>query len=527
MFLNIFPFSSIVSFLGFFAFLVLLVSLIPASHTMLFRQVSLAVSFLPLFWSVALWLSFDASGQTFQFLSYSERLHLSFGVDSVGLTLVILTAALFPLCLLLMRTNTGVITFLGLEVVILGALLVLDLLGFYILFEASLILLFLLIARTPYGSLDAAYKIVLYTMAGSLIFLPMIFLLYSECGSTNLLVLTVAWGPHALDGVWPTSSVCEPNPLDIKAELSSLGAPLGKAQWGNRVWGPQQGEGYVETLSTSNTLLTLDRQMLVGWGLFTVFAIKIPLMPFHLWLPEAHVAAPTAGSVLLAGVLLKLGSLGFLRYMLPIVPAFTVAIFPLIACICLASFVFSTLSTIRQIDLKKVVAYSSIGHMAMLSLAVFSFSEHSTFAATYLMIAHGIVSPGLFLLVGLLYERAHTKFIHYFTGLGLLMPVFSIVFFLLTCANLSFPLFPNFIAEMLCLVSLFAVHEVYAFLFTVAQVLGATYAFYTFNRVVHGIIITSTNKKDTLTYCDFSRKEVGLLLPFMVGVFWLGLKPMF
>lgn len=487
MFLNIFPFSSIVSFLGFFALLVLLVSLIPASHTMLFRQVSLAVSFLPLFWSVALWLSFDASGQTFQFLSYSERLHLSFGVDSVGLSLVILTAALFPLCLVLMRTNTGVITFLGLEVVILGALLVLDLLGFYILFEASLILLFLLIARTPYGSLDAAYKIVLYTMAGSLIFLPMIFILYSECGSTNLLVLTVA-------------------------------------------------QGYVDTLSTSNTLLTLDRQMLVGWGLFTVFAIKIPLMPFHLWLPEAHVAAPTAGSVLLAGVLLKLGSLGFLRYMLPIVPAFTVAIFPLIACICMASFVFSTLSTIRQIDLKKVVAYSSIGHMAMLSLAVFSFSEHSTFAATYLMIAHGIVSPGLFLLVGLLYERAHTKFIHYFTGLGILMPVFSIVFFLLTCANLSFPLFPNFIAEMLCLVSLFAVHEVYAFVFTVAQVLGATYAFYTFNRVVHGIIITSTNNSlqgpysgasSTVTYCDLSRKEVGLLLPLMVGVFWLGLKPMF
>lgn len=475
MFLNIFPFASIVSFLGFFALLVLLVSLIPASHTMLFRQVSLAVSFLPLFWSVALWLSFDASGQTFQFLSYSERLHLSFGVDSVGLSLVLLTAALFPLCLVLMRTNTGVITFLGLEVVILGALLVLDLLGFYILFEASLIFLFLLIARTPYGSLDAAYKIVLYTMAGSLIFLPMIFLLYSECGSTNLLVLTVA-------------------------------------------------QGYVDTLSTSNTLLTLDRQMLVGWGLFTVFAIKIPLMPFHLWLPEAHVAAPTAGSVLLAGVLLKLGSLGFLRYMLPIVPAFTVAIFPLIACICMASFVFSTLSTIRQIDLKKVVAYSSIGHMAMLSLAVFSFSEHSTFAATYLMIAHGIVSPGLFLLVGLLYERAHTKFIHYFTGLGILMPVFSIVFFLLTCANLSFPLFPNFIAEMLCLVSLFAVHEVYAFVFTVAQVLGATYAFYTFNRVVHGIIITSPS---TVTSCDLSRKEVGLLLPLMVGVFWLGLKPMF
>lgn len=475
MFLNtlLSPFSSIISFLGLFAILVLLITLIPSSHSILFRQVSLALSFLPLAWSLFLWFTFDSSGQTFQCLSYSERLHLSFGVDSVGLSLVILTAALFPLCIVLMRTNTGVITFLGLEVVILGALLVLDLLGFYILFEASLILLFLLIARTPYGSLDAAYKIVLYTMAGSLVLLPMIFILYSECGSTNLLVLTVA-------------------------------------------------QGYIEG---GSPIITLDRQMLLGWGLFTVFAVKIPLMPFHLWLPEAHVAAPTAGSVLLAGVLLKLGSLGFLRYMLPIVPAFTVAIFPLIACICMVSFVFSTLSTIRQVDLKKVVAYSSIAHMALVTLAIFSLSEHSTFASTFMMIAHGLVSPGLFLLVGLLYERAHTKFIHYFTGLGILMPIFSILFFLLTCANLSFPLFPNFIAEVLCLVSLFAVHEVYAFVFCVCQVLGATYAFYTFNRVVHGVILENNNKSGII-YCDLSRKEMGLLLPLMVGIFWLGLKPM-
>ena len=477
MFLNylLSPFSSIVCFLGFFALLVLLITLIPSSHTTVFRQTSLALSFLPLAWSLMLWFTFDSSGQAFQCLSYSERLHLSFGIDSVGLSLVMLTAALFPLCIVLMRTNTGVITFLGLEVVILGALLVLDLLGFYILFEASLILLFLLIARTPYGSLDAAYKIVLYTMAGSLVLLPMIFILYSECGSTNLLVLTVA-------------------------------------------------QGYLDNAATP--ILTLDRQMLLGWGLFAVFAIKIPLMPFHLWLPEAHVAAPTAGSALLAGVLLKLGSLGFIRYMLPIVPAFTVAIFPLIACICMVSFVFSTLSTIRQVDLKKVVAYSSIAHMALVTLAIFSLSEHSTFASTFMMIAHGLVSPGLFLLVGLLYERAHTKFIHYFTGLGILMPLFSIFFFLLTCANLSFPLFPNFIAEILCLVSLFAVHEVYVFVFCICQVLGATYAFYTFNRVTHGVSSTTSSLNNALVYCDLSRKEVGLLLPLMVGIFWLGLKPM-
>ena len=431
-----------------------------------YRSVSLMVSMIPLFWSLYLWTLYDSSGQPFQCLCYLSKLHLSFGIDSVGLSLMILTTALFPLCVILMRTFAGINTFLLLEVVILGSLTVLDLLGFYILFEASLILLFLLIARTPYGSIDAAYKIVLYTMAGSLILLPVIFILYSEFGSTNLLVLTTA-----LDNV-----------------------------------------------------LTADRQTLLGWGMLAVFAVKIPLMPVHLWLPEAHVAAPTAGSVLLAGVLLKLGGIGFIRFMIPIVPSFCIWVFPLVVTMCLASFLFSTLSTIRQVDLKKIVAYSSIAHMALVTLSIFSMSEFSTYASTYMMVAHGLVSPGLFLLVGLLYERTHTKFLLYFSGLGNHMPVFSTFFFLLTCANLSFPLFPNFVAEILCLVSLFAVHELYAFIFCVAQVLGAVYAFWSFNRIIHGYSNLAFNPKGAIV--DLTRFEVALLIPLMIGIFWLGLKPM-
>ena len=293
------PDTTVLAMLVVFTLSIFIVSCIPSNNPNLYRSASLIVTMIPLFWSLWLWMLYDASGQTFQCVVYLSRLHLSFGIDAVGLSLVILTASLFPLCVILMRTYTGIMTFLLLEAVILGALLVLDLLGFYILFEASLILLFLLIARTPYGSMDAAYKIVLYTMAGSLVLLPIIFVLYSECGSTNLLVLTTA-----MDNV-----------------------------------------------------LSYDRQMLLGWGMLAVFAVKIPLMPVHLWLPEAHVAAPTAGSVLLAGVLLKLGGIGFIRFMIPTVPAFTATVFPLVACLCLASFLFSTLSTIRQIDLKKIVAY--------------------------------------------------------------------------------------------------------------------------------------------------------------------------
>ncbi len=418
-----------------------------------FRILSLGVSLIPLFWSLYFWFLYDSSGHQFQMVCYLSRLHLSFGIDAVGLSLIILTSALFPLCVVLMRTYSGILTFLLLEIVILGSLTVLDLLGFYILFEASLILLFLLIARTPYGSIDAAYKIVLYTMAGSLVLLPVIFLIYSDEGGVG----------------------------------------------GNEISG--------------------SRQLLLGWGMLIVFAAKIPLMPVHLWLPEAHVAAPTAGSVLLAGVLLKLGGLGFIRFMIPILPNFTAWVFPLVCTMCLCSFLFSTLSTIRQVDLKKIVAYSSIAHMALVTLSIFSISEFSTYASTFMMVAHGLVSPGLFLLVGVLYERCHTKFLLYFSGLGNHMPVFTVCFFLLTCANLSFPLSPNFVAEVLCLVSLFAVHELYAFIFCVAQVLGAVYAFWAFNRIIHGV---STSNG----VMDLTRFEFNLVLPIMIGVFWLGIKPL-
>ena len=383
-------------------------------------------------------------------------LHLSFGVDSVSLSLTVLTASLFPLCIMLMRTFAGCMTFLLLEIIIIGALNVLDLLGFYILFEASLILLFLLIGRTPFGNIEAAYKIVLYTMAGSLVLLPIIFIIYSECGSTNLLYI-----------------IC-----------------------------------------TRDNVLSVDRQNLFGWGFLAVFSVKIPLMPVHLWLPEAHVAAPTAGSILLAGVLLKLGGIGFIRFMIPALPVFTASVFPLVSCMCLLSFLFSTLSTIRQIDLKKIIAYSSIAHMAIVTLAIFSQSEFSTYSSTFMMVAHGLVSPGLFLLVGLLYERSHTKFLLYFTGLGSHMPIFSIFFFLLTLANLSFPLFPNFIAEILCLSSVFAVHELLAYIFCISQVLGAAYGFWSFNRIIHGM---PAGLGTSLTM-DLSRSEFALIFPLMLGV---------
>jgi proton-translocating NADH-quinone oxidoreductase chain M len=508
------PNNTVVSLLIVLIVLTMIAFIIPSGTTQdgtdtnyysITKSYCLFVTMVPLLWSLYLWATFDAIGHSLQMVVTLERLHLSFGVDSVSLSLTVLTTALFPLCLMLMRTFKGYITFLLLEIVIYGALNVLDLLGFYILFEASLILLFLLIGRTTYGNIEAAYKIVLYTMAGSLVLLPIIFVLYAVGGSTSLLYLMCHF-------------------------TAQEGDPM------NSIWSSLP-----------------ERQLILGWGLFVVFAVKIPLMPVHLWLPEAHVAAPTAGSVLLAGVLLKLGGIGFIRFMIPILPTFTASIFPLVCCMCLASFLFSTLSTIRQIDLKKIVAYSSIGHMAMITLAIFSMSEFSAYNATFMMVAHGLVSPCLFLLVGLLYDRYHTKFLLYFTGLGSHMPLFSVFFFLCTLANLSFPLFPNFIAEYLCLTSIFSVHSLYAYVFCICQVLGTVASFWAFNRIIHGVpyslpknhhMMPSTTKQGNsetispgnaltpsmLQYTSWasplSRLEYCMVLPLMIGIIWLGVKPM-
>lgn len=437
-------------------------------HVHLFRIYSLLVSMIPVLWCIPLIFAYDstltATVNTASIQSYcliSDLGLFNLGVDGVGLSLIVLTAALFPICIILMRTVSGIQIILLLELVILGSLSVLDILGFYILFEASLILLFLLIKRTPLGSIDAAYNIVIYTMGGSIIFLPSIFMLQSTYGTTNLLVLL-------------------------------------------------------------NMELPITMQYVLGWGFLMVFAVKIPLMPVHLWLPAAHVAAPTAGSVLLAGVLLKLGGIGIIRFMLPLVPAYCNWITPLIITATLSTFIFSTLSTIRQVDLKKIVAYSSIAHMALVTLTIFSVSEFSTYASTFMMIAHGIVSPGLFLLVGLLYDRTHTKYILYYGGLGTYMPIFSILFFLFTLANLAFPLSPNFIAEVLCLASIFAVHPLYAYVFCSCQVLGAVYGFWSMNRILHGNI----SKGNILYISDLTRLECSLILPLFIGLVWLGIKPM-
>jgi len=390
-----------------------------------------------------MWWALDVSGPALQMLVMHAYMQL--GVEVVGMSLVLLTASLFPVCVLLCRTSAGCLTLVLLEVLLICALTVLDMLGFYVLFEATLMLLFLQIGRYAYGSLEAAYKIVMYTVAGSWVWLAM----------------------------WQSA-------------LS---------------WTSWLGAGALPSHA--------------GWGLLLVFAVKMPLMPVHLWLPEAHVSAPTAGSVLLAGVLLKIGGLGFLRWMFPSVPAFSRAVLPLLAGAALVTFVWCACSTARQVDLKLIVAYSSIAHLSVVMLTLLCQGELCAVSASAMMVAHGVVSPALFLLVALLYERVHSKFLIYTRHLGATMPILSILLLVMLLANLSFPLFANFLAEVLCVLCLFAVHESFAAILCGCQVLAALYAFWAFQRLAHGYHTHSASS-------DLSRIELFSVLPLLIGVLWLG-----
>jgi len=565
------PETTIVSLLCTLILLCVLLLCVPKENTFLYRSISLCLSFIPLLWSIWLCILYDSSGQVYQCVC--NVYILTFGIDSVGLLLVVLTTAIMPICILLMRTVSGIYLFILLECCILGSLLVLDLLGFYILFESSLILLFISLYRLPtienlniiklynknsksysysFTTLDAAYKIVIYTMAGSILFLPVIGLLYNNYGTTSLLLLI---GNNISQYEYDTNII--ENISEYEYDTNKI-ENISEYEINKSNQNHQNHQNLHLLLRSSNSEykpLSIDVQLIYGWGLLAIFAVKIPLIPVHLWLPEAHVSASTSGSILLAGVLLKLGTLGCIRYLIPLFPVFVIQILPLIISLCLISFLYSTTTLLRQIDCKKIVAYSSIAHMSLITLTIFTISNHSVLSSTFMMIAHGCISPGLFLLVGILYKRTGTKYLPYFAGIGTYMPIYNILFFLCICAFLSFPLFPSFIAELGCLFSLFSLHSLYAYIFCICQVLGAIYAFWMYNRLFHGVFsynfislnhnITSTslntlNHNNNITSqlptvtpalqlystCyDITRQEFACFCPLLIGIVWLGLKP--
>lgn len=454
----------------------LLLCLFPSANVSAHRLMALIFSLLTFLYSLLLWANFlPQSPEPFQQIigfagswNGTVWVRLEFGLDGLNLWMVLLTTFLMPLAILCswwtqkQQSQAFMALLLVLETCLLASFTCLDLLGFYVFYECSLLPMFLLIGLggSRPRKVRAAYLLVLYTLVGSLAMLPCVLLMYSQAGSTSYVLLAT------------------------------------------EMWAPA-------------------RQYVLWWGLFLAFAVKVPMIPLHLWLPEAHVEASTAGSVLLAGVLLKLGSYGLLRFSLPLLPEASAYYGPLVLCLSMMGLVYASLTTLRQVDLKKLVAYSSIAHMSMVILALFTLNDMGAVGGSFLMLAHGVASPALFLLVGAMYDRAHTKALKYLGGAATAMPVYSVFLFLFSLCNMALPLTPNFIGEFLCLCSVFAHNLVALFGALIAVILSAAYTMWAYARVVHGM--PKPQYFEALT--DLNRREVWTLLPLLAVALWWGVQP--
>ena len=434
------------------------------------KTISLTTSLINLLITSILWINFNNNCHEYQFVEEWTNIsfcHFHLGVDGISLPFVILTTFILPICILVSWSSINkniryfFILFLILESLLIAVFVVLDLLLFYITFESCLIPMFLIIGI--WGSrerkIHAAMMFFLYTLLGSLFMLFAILIMYSAIGSTDFQILTLT-------------------------EIS----------------------GY--------------RQNILWLGIFLSLAVKTPMIPFHLWLPEAHVEAPVGGSVILAGVLLKLATYGFLRVCLPILPEASHYFTPMVYTIATISIIYSSFTTLRQIDLKKIIAYSSIGHMSIGLLGIFSNTIQGIEGAILLSIAHGIVSPALFICVGVLYDRYHSRLIKYYRGLVISMPLFSIIFFIFTLANMATPLTANFIGEFLTFTGSFQKNPILTAISATSMVLVAGYSIWLYNRICFGnesIYLIKTK--------DITRREFFLFLPLVFLTFILGIYP--
>jgi len=423
--------------------------------------------------SLYLWIFFDNSSAKFQFVQQMDwfsffNMNFYIGIDGISLFFILLTTFLVPICLLISWQSVNhlvkefLVAFLFLETFMIAVFCMLDLLLFYVFFESVLIPMFLIIG--VWGSRErkirAAYQFFLYTLIGSLFMLLAILLIYFQVGTTDLQVLSTV-------------------------EFSER------------------------------------RQFFLWAAFFLSFAVKVPMIPFHIWLPEAHVEAPTAGSVILAGILLKLGTYGFLRFSIPLFPEATVYFTPLIYTLSVLGIIYASFTTLRQIDLKKIIAYSSVAHMGFVTLGLFSLNAQGIEGAILLMLSHGFVASALFLCIGILYDRTHTRLVRYYGGLVQTMPLFSFFFFVFTLGNLSLPGTSSFVGEFLILLGVFQTNTFIATLAATGMILGGAYSIWLYNRVVFG------NLKPVYLnqFADVNRREFFILLPFVVCIFWMGVYP--
>ena len=339
---------------------------------------------------------------------------------------------------------------------------VLDLLVFYIFFESVLIPMFLIIGvwGARQRKIHAALQFFLYTLAGSLLLLIAILYIYNVVGTTDLQTILVY-------------------------------------------------------------KFTFEEQLFLWIAFFASFAVKVPMFPVHIWLPEAHVEAPTAGSVILAGILLKLGTYGFLRFSIPMFPEASIYYSPLVYTLSIIAIIYVSITTMRQIDLKKIIAYSSVAHMGFVTLGLFTLTIEGIEGSLLLMLSHGLISSALFILIGVVYDRHHTRIIKYYGGLTQTMPIYSVLFLFFTFANISLPGTSSFVAEFLILVATYKVNTIICFLAAIGTVLGAVYAIWLYNRIAFGAI-----KVEYINpYKDIDFREFNILIPIVVLVLLMGIYP--
>jgi proton-translocating NADH-quinone oxidoreductase chain M len=434
-----------------------------SKDTITIKVTGLCGSFLLFSESLLLWVFFDREYPGFQFetkfiLSDNLGILYHLGIDGISLFFVILSVFLLPVCFLCSwatvkyRVKEFYLIMYLIILLLIHVFTVLDLFMFYIFFESVLIPMFLMIGI--WGSRDrkihAAYQFFLYTLVGSVLMLLGIIYIYVVTGSTHLYVIT------------------------------------------------------------NNNFSAFESRVL--WlSFFASFAVKVPMIPVHIWLPEAHVEAPTAGSVLLAGILLKMGTYGLVRFSVPMFPDAMVFFQPLVYLISLIGIIYAACTTIRQVDLKKIIAYSSVGHMNFVTLGLVSGNIYAIEGSLFLMISHGLVSSALFLCVLILY----------YGGLVFGMPLFAVFFLIFTLANVSLPLTSSFVGEFLIILGVYQAHSVAAFLATTGVILGAVYAFWLYNRVVFGHF----KEKAIQEFSDLNSKEVYLFIILTLSIGFLGIYP--
>jgi NADH-quinone oxidoreductase subunit M len=468
---------TLVTFLPAAGALVLL--LVPRRAETALRAGGLAVALATFALSVPLHLRFDVASADYQFEEFaawipSLGIGYHVGIDGISLLLVLLTTFLTPIALASAwhaiedRTKEFVAVMLVLETGMLGVFVSLDLFLFYVFWEAMLIPMYLVIGVWGGGHrIYAAVKFVLYTMVGSVLMLVAILALYYQHGA--------AIGTYTFD--LPT--------------VARWVIPPGRSQ----------------------TLMFLAFAL--------AFAIKVPLFPLHTWLPDAHVEAPTAGSIILAGVLLKMGTYGFLRFCLPLFPDASLVFGPLMFALAVIGIVYGAWVSTVQPDLKKLVAYSSVSHLGFVMLGIFTLNVQGLVGGVLQMVNHGISTGALFLMVGMIYERRHTRLIAQFGGLWKVVPAFSALFLVVVLSSLGLPGLNGFVGEFLILVGAFQVDRVLAAIATTGIIFAAVYLLWMYQRVVFGEVTHEENRR----LLDLTPREWALVVPLVLLIVWIGVYP--